>query len=209
MSTLLRNSNRTTPLQLDGPLAYCGINTKWKSFNEVNLQQSSLKHTTACNCWRVCTQKAEHENAAPYPFSGSKNTFFTNLSDFSITKEGNLYVLAEDGVSRFWFPFLAHRTTKKTRRLPLTEEQNPNLPCQPISYPGPERFSTHRVSTGLKVWQVFNALLHDFRSDPILLKFAFWQHQGQGLCNNFDEMLRRQRALSFYLWRSGSVIGMV
>ena len=100
------------------------------------------------NCWQVCTQQAEHKNPASYPFSGLKNIFFTNLSDFSITRGGHLYVLAEDKVARPLFPFLALRRTKKTRRLPLTEESNPNLLCKPISYPGPERFSTHLVSTG-------------------------------------------------------------
>lgn len=99
------------------------------------------------NCWQVCTQQAEHINSASYPFSGSKNIFFTNLSDSSITRGGNLYVLAEDKVSRPLFPFLALRGTKKTRRLPLAEESNPSLLCKPISYPGPEHFSTHPAST--------------------------------------------------------------
>lgn len=137
------------------------------------------------NCWQVCTQQAEHINSASYPFSGSKNIFCTNLSDSSITRGGNLHVLAEDKVSRPLFPFLALRRTKKTRRLPLTEESNPSLLCKPISYPG-ARALFNSPSINWKVWQDFKGLLHDFHSDPILLKFAFWHHQDQGLCNNFD-----------------------
>ena len=47
LSTFLRNSNRTIPLQLDGLRDYCGINSKWKILNEIKLQQSSLRHTTS------------------------------------------------------------------------------------------------------------------------------------------------------------------